>query len=31
MSIVESIVAEDIRFDIAFPSSAVTVRLPDSM
>jgi DNA protecting protein DprA len=30
MSIVESLVAEDIRFDIAFPSSAVTVRLPDS-
>jgi DNA processing protein len=29
MNIVESIVAEDVRFDIAFPSSAVTVRLPD--
>jgi DNA protecting protein DprA len=31
MSIVESIVAEDIRLDIAFPLSAVTIRLPDSM
>jgi DNA processing protein len=30
MSIVESIVAEDVRLDIAFPSSAVTVRLPDT-
>jgi DNA protecting protein DprA len=29
MSIVESIVAEDVRFDIAFPPSAVMVRLPD--
>jgi DNA protecting protein DprA len=30
MSIVERIVAEDVRFDIAFPSSAVMIRLPDS-
>jgi DNA processing protein len=29
MSIVESIVAEDVRLDIAFPLSAVTIRLPD--
>jgi DNA processing protein len=31
MNIVESIVAEDVRLDIAFPLSAVTIRLPDSM
>jgi DNA processing protein len=31
MSIVERIVAEDVRLDIAFPLSAVTIRLPDSM
>ena len=30
MSIVESIVAEDVRFDIAFPRSDVTIRLPDT-
>lgn len=30
MSIVESIVAEDVRLDIAYPSSAVTIRLPDA-
>jgi hypothetical protein len=29
MNIVESIVAEDVQLDIAFPSSAVTIRLPD--
>jgi DNA processing protein len=29
MSIVESLVAEEIRLDIAYPASAVTIRLPD--
>jgi DNA processing protein len=29
MSIVERLVAEDVRFDIAFPSSPVMIRLPD--
>jgi DNA processing protein len=30
LRIVESLVAEDVRFDIAYPESAVTVRLPDN-
>jgi DNA processing protein len=30
MSIVESIVAEDIRLDIAFPRSDIVIRLPDA-
>jgi DNA processing protein len=30
MSIVESLVAEEIRLDIAYPASAVTIRLPDN-
>jgi DNA processing protein len=30
LGIVESVVAEDVRLDIAFPSSAVMIRLPDT-
>jgi DNA processing protein len=30
MRIVERLVAEDVQFDIAYPESAVTVRLPDA-
>jgi DNA processing protein len=30
MRIVESLVAEDVRFDIAFPPSDVVIRLPDA-